>query len=657
MCGIAGYLSINAADTVAKQMADALIHRGPDDSGVWCEPASGIALAHRRLAIIDLSPEGHQPMVSVDSRYMMVFNGEVYNHAELRAELKETVWRGHSDTEVMLAAISEWGLNVALAKFVGMFAIALWDKQEQRLYLIRDRMGEKPLYYGWVDNAFVFGSELKALKQFPNFSNSIDRDALALYLRHCYIPAPYSIYQSIYKLQAGGMLSLTLDDVHAPPANYPAYAPFNSQSLKLQQWWSLHDVVASGQQNLITDEAQAVDLLESRLRESVCLQAQADVPLGAFLSGGVDSSLIVALMQSQATTPVNTFTIGFEDRRYNEADYALAVAKHLGTAHTELYITAHQALEVIEKLPQLYDEPFADSSQIPTYLVCSQARQHLTVALSGDGGDELFCGYNRYFWVKRIWNKISWLPFSTRKLLSNTLMVLPSRHCDYIYSIIEHLLPSKFHVVLVGDKIHKMAARLATVGDDDALFYSLISEWKQPDNIVIGANEPSTLLTRPNDWPLLANIEDRMMYLDAMSYLPDDILVKVDRAAMGVSLETRVPFLDHRVVELAWQMPLTMKYYNGLGKQPLRQILYKYVPKELIERPKQGFGMPVGDWLREPLRDWAEALLNEERLRKEGFFNPEPIRQKWLEHLSGQRNWEHSLWIILMFQLWLENNS
>ena len=656
MCGIAGYLRLNPTETIAKNMVDALIHRGPDDSGIWCDKQAGIALAHQRLAIVDLSPEGHQPMSSSDGRYVIAFNGEVYNHVQLRTELKGIQWRGHSDTEVILAAISTWGLESALAKFIGMFAIALWDKKEQLLHLIRDRMGEKPLYYGWVNNAFVFGSELKALKQFPHFENPINRDALALYLRHNYIPTPFSIYQDIYKLPAGCRLSLSLDNAQQVPENYSAQAPFNFKGLKLEQWWSLSDVVTSGQNNVIEDKNHAFKLLETQLRESIHLQSQADVPLGAFLSGGIDSSLIAALMQAESSTAINTFTIGFNEPRYNEAEYALAISKHLGTHHNEFYINAKQCLEVIEKLPNLYDEPFADASQIPTYLVCSEAKKHLTVALSGDAGDELFCGYNRYFWVRRIWQKISWLPRPTRLLFSKIIYALPFHYWDYLYHFLESILPTKFHLSLVGEKLHKIAEILASANNMESIFYNLISEWKNPNDIVLNAHEPITLLNYKHP-PLLENIEDKMMYWDTMGYLSDDILVKVDRAAMGTSLETRTPFLDHRVVELAWKMPLSFKYDQGIGKYPLRQILYQYVPQKLLERPKQGFSIPLADWLRNDLRDWAEALLDETRLDQEGFFNPKPIRQRWQEHLSGQRNWEHSLWSILMFQAWLENNK
>jgi asparagine synthase (glutamine-hydrolysing) len=661
MCGIAGvfgYMDGHSLMPVAEGMASSLVHRGPDDGGVWVDADANIALAHRRLSVLDLSREGHQPMLSKDGRYVMAFNGEVYNHQTLREELEgEGVidWRGHSDTEVMLEAIARWGIERALSKFIGMFAVALFDRSERKLHLIRDRMGEKPLYYGWCAGAFIFGSELKALRKYPGFTGEIDRDALALYLRHMAVPDPFTIYQSIYKLQPGCMISLDLDGTLNCPRGVAPRAPLSIHGLRLSRWWSLHDVVESGQGALVADEAGALELLESRLRDSVRLQSLADVPLGAFLSGGIDSSLITALMQSESNSPINTFTIGFQEKKYNEAKHASAVARHLGTKHVELYVTAEDALAVIQQLPHLYDEPFADSSQIPTYLLCSQAKKHLTVALTGDAGDELFGGYNRYFWVRKIWSKVSWLPNGTRRLFAQAIFALPARYWDAVYSLISYLLPSSSQLSFVGQKLHNLAERLVNIRNEDELFLSLVSEWTNPDEVVIGASEPVTLLTRANEWPTLPNIEHRMMYLDAMTYLPNDILVKVDRAAMGASLETRAPFLDHRVVELAWQLPLSMKLRNNQGKWALRQILYKYVPRELIERPKQGFGVPLGEWLRGPLRDWAEELISEERLRQEGYFNPGPIRSKWLEHLSGLRNWEHSLWAVLMFQAWQDS--
>ena len=661
MCGLTGCWTKKADVTLhasVQTMSATLNHRGPDAAAIWVDESHGIGLGHRRLKVIDLSENGAQPMHSACNRYVLVFNGEIYNHHRLRAELEECglapIWRGHSDTEVVLAAISSWGIEHAISKLIGMFAMAVWDCLEKKLHLARDRVGEKPLYYGWCNSAFLFGSELKALKKYPNFSNEINRQALTLYLRHMVIPAPLSIYRGIYKLQPGCLLTLGLDEASMRTDELVLQAPFSYKSLHLRQYWSLHEVAELGQTSLITDEKEALQLLETKLRESIKMQSIADVPTGAFLSGGIDSSLITALMQSEAKSPIRTFTIGFDEKRYDEAKYASAVAKHLGTEHIQLYVNAKDALDVIPRLPRLYDEPFADSSQIPTFLLCVKAREYLTVALSGDAGDELFGGYNRYFWVRKIWNKVSWLPTSTRRLFTKAILSLPTHYWDAIYSITSRILNSSERLAFTGQKLHNLAERMANIDNEDDLFYSLISEWKHPENIVMNATEPATILTERNKWPSLPDIEHRMMHLDTMTYLPNDIMVKVDRAAMGASLETRAPFLDHRVVSLAWRLPLGMKLRNNQGKWALRQLLYKYVPQELIERPKQGFSIPLGDWLRGPLQDWAEDLLSEERLRKEEYFYPAPIRTKWQEHLSGIRNWENSLWTILMFQLWLQ---
>lgn len=648
MCGIAGFLdsSQDVADPerVLSRMTDALVHRGPDDRGFWLDREAGIGLGHRRLSILDLSPTGHQPMVSACGRYVVIFNGEIYNHLRLRQELESISpaisdrWRGSSDTETLLAVVAALGTEAALKKYVGMFAFALWDRETRRLTLARDRLGEKPLYYGWQGKIFLFGSELKALREHPAFRGEINRDALALYMRHNCIPAPYSIYQGIYKLPPGMWLTLGRSERDIVPRSY----------------WSVREAADVGLRfPFVGSEDEARIALDNVLRQAVAGQMLADVPLGAFLSGGVDSSTVVALMQALSDRPVKTFTIGFHEAGYNEAEHAHAVARHLGTEHTELYVTSEQAMAIIPRLPSLYDEPFADSSQIPTFLVSELARRHVTVSLSGDGGDELFGGYNRYFWAKNIWRQVGWLPQSMRAALAGVLTTLPPSAWNGVFKGLARFLPAGWRYANPGDKLHKLADILAVRAPEE-IYLGLVSHWKHPAKVVHSASEPATVLTDPARWAALPDLENRMMYLDQMTYLPDDILAKVDRAAMGVSLETRVPLLDHRVVEFAWSLPLSLKIRDGQGKWLLRQVLYKYVPKEMIERPKMGFGIPLDVWLRGPLKDWAEALLDETRLRNEGFFEPMAIRQKWAEHLAGRRNWSYYLWDVLMFQAWSE---
>ena len=648
MCGLTGffqYVGFHAdlARISAIRMADSISHRGPDDWGVWLDERAGIVLAHQRLSILDLSLAGHQPMLSASGRFVIVFNGEIYNHRDLRSRLEASnlqpiEWKGYSDTETLLACIEEWGLEEVLKKVVGMFAIALWDNKEQVLFLARDRMGEKPLYYGWQNDIFLFGSELKALKAHPAFAYEIDRNSLALQLRHNYIPAPYSIYRGIRKLLPGTFLKLIVDRGRLPVGVLPEPSTY----------WSLKEAVTSGQKKPFDwGDKEAVIALEKLLRNSVQQQMVADVPFGAFLSGGIDSSTIVALMQAQSDRPVKTFTIGFNEEDYNEAKYAQAVARHLGTDHTELYVSPQQVLEVIPRLPVLYDEPFSDSSQIPSFLISQLTRQYVTVSLSGDAGDELFGGYDRYFIMMSLLRKLKYLPLYTRKKLAWTLDLIPLSIWDVFMRMAR---------VKRGASRKWKGVEILGAPNPESAYRWLVSHCRHPSEVVIGAIEPPTMLTDYNVWLDNSDFEHSMMYLDAMSYLPDDILVKVDRAAMSVSLETRMPFLDHRVVEFAWRLPLSKKMRNGQGKWILRNLLYKYVPEELINRPKMGFGVPIESWLRGPLRDWAEALLNKSRLRQEGFFNPAPIRQKWAEHLNGQRNWHYHLWDVLMFQIWLEGS-
>lgn len=635
MCGISGFMGPmtsrdQALDTV-RAMTDAIAHRGPDDSGCWADESVGLALGNRRLAIVDLSPAGHQPMESAEGRYVMTYNGEVYNFGDLRAELeaKGHSFRGHSDTEVMLQAFSEWGVDDAVGRFNGMFAFAVWDRQERVLHLGRDRMGKKPLYYGWVGRTLLFGSELKSLRAHPDFNPGIDRDALTLFLRHNYVPTPYCIYQGFKKLAPGSLLT-----VRSSTSGVEGPRPF----------WSFSELAS--RESLVGDEGEVVERLDEVLREAVRIRMIADVPLGAFLSGGIDSSTIVALMQAQSSMPVRTFTIGFNEPTYNEAEHAKKVAAHLGTDHTELYVSPEDAMAVIPRLPTIYDEPFSDSSQIPTFLVSELARRHVTVSLSGDGGDELFSGYDRYVKAERVWRAIGWAPKGLRRGLGRLLRAPSTKAWD-------RLLSRPTRIARPGHKVHRLGEVLGVAGPE-SLYHGLVSHWPRPGEVVIGGTEPRTALTDRNSWPDDRDFVAWASHMDTISYLLDDILVKVDRASMAVSLEARAPLLDPRVVELASSLPTSLKIRNGKGKWPLRSLLHRYVPPELVERPKMGFGVPIDSWLRGPLREWAEDLLEPSRLHREGFLRPEPIRLKWDEYLAGTRAWHYHLWDVLMFQAWLE---
>jgi asparagine synthase (glutamine-hydrolysing) len=646
MCGFAGMIDLSrrsgepALRATAARMADTLHHRGPDDRGVWIDAAAGIALGHRRLSIVDLSPAGHQPMVSRGGRYVIVFNGEIYNHGELRHQLHQggsLSFRGHSDTEVMLAAFEHWGVHGAVCRMNGMFAFALWDRHERILYLGRDRLGEKPLYYGWIGKTFLFGSELKALRCHPDFTGRINRHALALFMRHNCIPAPHSIYEGISKLEPATILPVSAEIAGAAgPISY----------------WSVKQAVESGLAHpFLGSEEEAVEELEDLLRDAVKIRMLADVPLGAFLSGGVDSSTIVALMQAQSERPVKTFTIGSCETAYDEAVHARDVARHLDTEHTELYVTPAEAIAVIPRLPEIYDEPFADSSQVVTFVIAELARQHVTVGLSGDGGDEVFGGYNRHVWNDWIWKSIKWAPRSARKAAANAIRKIPPNQWQALFKNLSSGLPRSLMHVQFGYKLHKLAGVLPA-STPEAMYFTLASHWAEPHSVVVGTKEPETLLTRTEAWPHLPDFAQQMMFLDTVTYLPDDILTKVDRATMAVGLEARVPLLDHRVVEFAWRLPKHLRVHNGQGKVILRRVLHQYVPAELTDRPKSGFGIPLDTWLRGPLRDWAESLLEERRLRNEGFLNPEPIREYWSDHLAGNYDLQYHVWDVLMFEAW-----
>ena len=651
MCGIAGILGKDGVDRHSVQrLIGPIAHRGPDDEGIWTDPESGIGLGHRRLSILDLSPAGHQPMISANGRFVLSFNGEIYNHPELKEALEadgavpDGGWRGHSDTELFLEGIATWGLEETLGRSVGMFAFALWDRADRKLSLVRDRFGEKPLYYGWAGNDFLFGSELKALRAHPRFDNGIDRRALGLFAARTYIPAPFSIYERVFKVPPGCILTIAPEAARRPLSEPPDEGRDHG-GLSLHRYWSYRDVMLHGQDDPIADEEEAISELERVLARAIAGQAMADVPVGAFLSGGIDSSSVCALYQKYSSVPVRTFTIGFEEAGFNEAEHAKAVAGHLGTVHNERYVRVEEARDVIPLLPAMYDEPFADSSQIPTYLVSRFAREQVTVALTGDGGDELFAGYNRHFAAPRLWNQLQRVPRSLRAATGSPLSRIPSQ----FWSGVAGMLPGR-RAPHLGGKVQKALRLAASAGSFDEVYRAFLDEWSQERSPVLGAESPSDgfdlELGRASP-PAL-----RMMYCDAVSYLPDDILAKVDRASMSVSLETRVPFLDHRVAELAARIPLELKVRGGRGKHVLRQLLYREVPRELLERPKSGFGIPVGEWIKGPLRSWAEDLLEPGAIRSEGWLDPAIVQRRWREHLSGQRDSTPAIWAILMFQAW-----
>jgi asparagine synthase (glutamine-hydrolysing) len=655
MCGLAGILGGGTyAPALLGEMAASIAHRGPDDEGVWWDAAARIGLAHRRLAVVDLSPMGRQPMLSADQRFVLAYNGEIYNHLAIRSELQSEraiVWRGHSDTETLAEAISAWGLKATLERAVGMFAIALWDHRTRTLQLARDRFGEKPLYYGWVGGDFVFGSELKALRRHPGFANPVDRRALRLLAARAYIPAPLSIYERIFKLEPGCILTVDAQ-AHRYPTNTPPVEGESTGPLALQRFWSYRRAVIDGLADPIAEEGEALERLEAALADAIAGQAVADVPVGAFLSGGVDSSTVVALYQAHSPGRVKTFTIGFAEAGFDEAVHAKEVARHFGTEHHERYVSFPEAQAVIPSLPAMYDEPFADSSQIPTHLVSVLARDFVTVALSGDGGDELFGGYNRYVAATRWWSRLHRLPGPARAALGGGIALVPPGAWNGLAA----LLPSGRRPAFFGAKVQKFFATMRDAATLEDFMATFLDQWPKGKGPVLeegkAGSESALDLELGDGAPDVA----RMMYCDATSYLPDDILCKVDRAAMAVSLETRIPFLDHRIAELAACIPLAMKIEGGVGKAIVRRLLYKHAPPQLFDRPKAGFAVPVGEWIRGPMRDWAEALLDPAAIRSEGYFDADRVQQRWRSHLEGKKDSTQALWTILTFQAWLAEN-
>ncbi len=651
MCGITGFLEPSAGATPAamramvKAMAQRLTHRGPDANGIWCEHRAGIALGFRRLAILDLTLTGNQPMASSNGRYVLVFNGEIYNYRELKSALEQAgvkSWRGTSDTEVMLEAFARWGIERALKSLNGMFAIAIWDKHERTLSLARDRIGEKPLYYGWSGRSFLFGSELKALASHPAWKGEIDRGAVSLLLRYDYIPGPHAIFENIAKLPPGHFLQVKASEA-APGACPPA-----------QPYWSAAEAALSGLEAPFTgSDDEAIEALDALLRDAVALRLEADVPVGVFLSGGIDSATISGIAQAVSRQPFKTFSIGFEDPRFDEAPQAAAVAKHLRTDHTELYATDGEALATIPELAVVYDEPFADISQIPTLMLSRLTRQYVTVGLSGDGGDELFCGYPRYQRAVREWRRIAGLPSVVRHGAGGLARAVPARALDAGLGWMTAIAGNRRRWGRPGSKLRQRLEELSAPGAM-AVYHHQLMRWQGVDQLVLASEPYDTAYDREGPGDALGTVLDQAMYRDAIAYLPDDILVKVDRASMAASLEARAPLIDHRLVEFAWSLPASMKLRDGQSKWILRQVLKRYVPERLTDRPKSGFDPPLGEWLRGSLRDWAESLLAPERLTREGFIDPRPVQRCWREHISGGRNWRHELWGVLSFQAWLE---
>lgn len=642
MCGIAGFVDSSRSTSsdqlaaIAEAMAATLSHRGPDDDGVWVDASVGVALGHRRLSILDLSAAGHQPMVSADGRWVLTYNGETYNYAQIRSRLvaEGIRFRGASDSEVILEGFARWGVVPTLRQMNGMFALAVWDRREQRLWLARDRMGEKPLYFGWLGETFLFGSELKALKANPRFKADVDRGAAALFLRLNYVPAPHTIYGGISKLRAGEVIEVDI----------------GRRSCRERTYWSAVNAAQAGAADPTEDADLAVERLEPLLSEAVALRMVADVPVGAFLSGGIDSSLMVALAAESQQGPVRTFTIGFEDASFDEAGYARSVASHLGTEHTELYVSPEAALDTVPLLPAMYDEPFADSSQLPTHLVAKLARRDVTVSISGDGADEVFGGYSRYQVFLRTWGVLRRSPRWARRAGAAAILRMPQSW----WTARLQRLPPRLRQARAGERLHKLAL-MAQASSDQAAYRVALSQWQDPAWAIAGGAEPTNPLTDPAAWLEDLPLAARPRLVDQLLYLPEDILVKVDRATMAVSLEARAPFLDHRVVELSWTLPPAVLYRDGRGKWPLRAMLARRLPVALFERPKQGFAVPVSAWLRGPLREWAEDLLAPSRLRTEGLLDEATVRELWSRHLARDDEWSggYDLWAVLMLQAWL----